>query len=156
MANRHAVVTVLLSTLVTLTAATSASAQSPRPFTFGVRGGLSEGPDGPFIGAQVETAPLLTGLTFRPNVEMVFEEFEDLLSANLEFLYTMAIPNSSWSTYAGGGVSANWSFFEDDSDRDGGVDLFVGLKHNSGLFGEVKVGNGGSASMKLTIGFSFR
>jgi hypothetical protein len=157
---RRLLTTTVLSAVGILAFASTAAAQRQVPVLgeahWGIRGGVSGEPDQGFFGVQLESAALLTGLTFRPNVEVGFGDDADGLAANFEFAYHMPFQKTDWGTYVGGGPAATFAFNSDDQTLRGGVNLFVGLEKGHRWFFEVKVGNGGTPAVRLTGGFMFK
>jgi hypothetical protein len=123
--------------------------------TFGVRAGASSLPDQFFIGAHVESPELTqTGpLTFRPNVELGFGHGTTLLAGNLEFVFWVHFPDSTWSSYFGAGPSIDWVHNDFESRAHGGFNGLVGFQNSSGLFLEVKRGDGGNPELKVAVGY---
>jgi hypothetical protein len=149
----------ILGIVCTLSLAAPAGAQSH----LGLRAGVSGGPGQFVVGGHVETKPLLTHLTFRPNLEVGVGDNQALVGINLEFAYWVPISDKPWSVYVGGGPAAVIrSFFADHprhgngSDVGGGFNVLVGVQHRRGLFVELKVGAIDSPSVKFMVGYVFR
>lgn len=127
----------------------------------GVRGGVSVDPDQVYLGAHVETAPLVDRLVFRPNLEAGFGDELTHVGVNLEFVYKFPT-RSDWGLYAGGGPAANFYRIDrgpdhsDDTTTEGGLNLLVGVEQSSGLFFEFKVGAVDSPDLKFGVGWTFR
>ncbi len=147
--------TLRIRSLMTLLAVLAPIAAAPAyAQQYGVRGGASGPPNQVFIGAQADTTTLGHEVTFRPNVELAFGNAEQLLSLNMELVHWMPLHNPIWSLYAGGGVGANFIFSNEFEDRmHGNLSALFGLQHQSGLFGELKVGL--RPSIQLTVGYMF-
>ena len=138
--------TVLLAVLAT---STQAWAQGP-----GVRGGVSIDPDQFYFGGQVETAPLVDRLRFRPNLELGVGSDATLAAFNFEFVYPF-LSRQAWHAYAGAGPALNWFNINDRSDTEAGFNMLVGLEHSRGLFFEVKLGVFDSPDVKFGVGYTF-
>jgi hypothetical protein len=125
--------------------------------TFGVRAGGSADPDQFFIGAHFESPRLGESgrAALRPNVEIGFGHDVTMLCMNLEMVYYVPLPNSSWSTYFGGGPAANFVHTDFDSHLHGGFNMLIGFQQADGLFLELKVGENSSPGLKGTVGYSF-
>jgi hypothetical protein len=126
---------------------------------FGLRAGASIDPDQFHFGVHYFTDPLIHKLTFRPNLEIGVGSDITTVAINLEFAYSIPIPKRDFSAYIGVGPALNFYKFGDprnDTDTDGGFNILVGMEHQAGLFGEVKVGAIGSPDLKFTIGYTFR
>ena len=128
---------------------------------WGVRGGVSADPDQFFVGGHYETKPLVDKLTFKPNIEIGFDDNSVLAALNFEFAYTIPVRNKPFSVYFGGGPSVNIFNHDDDGQGDGdnvgpGFNFLLGLQLNQGLFFEVKLGVIDSPDFKFTVGYSFK
>ena len=125
----------------------------------GVRAGVSSDPNQFFFGGHVETQPLLESLTFRPNVELGLGDNLTVLALNVEFVYSIPLPQDPWRVYLGGGPAANLYSVRGaggGSSFQGGFNLLVGAQHAGGLFTELKVGAMDSPNLKFTVGYAFR
>ena len=128
---------------------------------WGVRAGVSADPEQFFVGGHYETKPLVERLTFKPNLELGFDDESILAAINFEFAWTMPISGKPFSVYFGGGPAVNIFNFDDppaaDSDNVGpGFNFMGGLQLNQGLFFEVKFGVLDSPDFKFTVGYSFK
>ena len=121
--------------------------------TVGVKAGASVNPDQFYFGGQVETAPLLDQLRFRPNVEIGIGNDLTLVAFNIEFAFDF--PQGDWRWFVGGGPALNVINIEDETDSEGGFNILVGAAHEGGLFGDVKFGLGDSPDFKIGVGYSF-
>jgi len=126
---------------------------------YGVRAGVSGGPDQFYFGGHVETAPLVDRVRFRPNVEIGVGSDTTLVAINVEFVYRVALRQPDWDVYAGGGPAANRYSYAAWKKKDAGIEpglnLVAGLAHRDGLFAELKVGVADSPSVKLAVGFAW-
>lgn len=120
----------------------------------GVRGGISVAPAVRipnvtaqlYVGAHVETQPLVGRLLFRPNVEAGFGDGLVVAAINGEFVWRFPPMRSGWSAYAGAGPTFN--LFRFGTDRFGqreaemvaGIGFLGGFESRSGVFFEVKLG----------------
>jgi len=121
---------------------------------FGVRGGLSGGPDQFFVGGHVESADLGHRTTFRPNFEAGFGDDVTLMTANLELVHWMQLKGTAWQVYAGGGVGANFWMETENKFMYGNLNVVFGAQHDKGLFAEMKVGI--EPSVKITVGYTLK
>jgi hypothetical protein len=126
----------------------------------GVRAGVSGDPDQFYVGAHIDTQPIVDRLRFRPNVEVGFGNDVTLVAVNLEFAYVVPIRRHPWSVYFGGGPAINFYRGEGnhpgDSSTEPGFNLLVGLAHTGGLFAELKVGALDSPGVKFGVGYTFK
>ncbi len=122
----------------------------------GIRGGLSVDPDQFYFGGHLETAPLVSRLHFRPNVEIGVGDDLMLIGANMEFVYKFP-SRSGWSLYAGAGPALNIVMVDDaDTETDAGFNILVGAEQSRGLFVEFKIGAIDSPDFKFGVGWTFR
>ena len=147
---KRACVLGLVLLAVLLFAAQPAAAQ----VNFGIRGGLSGGPDQFFVGGHVESADLGHRTTFRPNFEAGFGDAVTLMTINLELVHWMPLKGSAWQAYAGGGVGTNFWLTKDEKTMYGAANIVFGVQHTKGLFAEMKVGT--EPSVKLTVGYMLK
>ncbi len=122
----------------------------------GIRGGLSVDPDQIYFGGHLETAPLVSRLHFRPNVEIGVGDDLMRIGANMEFVYKFP-SRSGWSLYAGAGPALNIVMVDDaDTETDAGFNILVGAEQSRGLFFEFKIGAIDSPDFKFGVGWTFR
>jgi hypothetical protein len=141
----------LLATVLVVTTAASAAAQSA-----GIRTGVSGSPDQFYFGLHYETEPLVEQVRFKPNVEIGIGSAQTLLAINLEFVGKVPINRQPWALYIGGGPAliidkANNA----GTDTGGGFNILLGLEHQKGLFTELKVGLADSPGVKFSVGYIF-
>ena len=148
-----------LAVVATMVFASSSAAQTQVPViggaNFGIRGGIGGGPDQGIVGVHLESAPLLTGLTFKPSVEFGIGDDDNKLDVNMEFAYHMPFQRTNWSVYVGGGPAAVFGFEADPTLRSGAT-LMVGLETGHKWMFEVKIGGGSSNRLKLLAGYNFK
>ncbi len=142
----------ILAAMVCL-ASSSAWAQTG----FGLRAGVTADPNQFHFGAHFVSDPLISNLTFRPNLEIGVGSGVTTVAANFEFAYRIPIPKTPASAYIGAGPALNiFRHRNDNTDTGGGFNFLIGLEHKKGLFGELKVGALDSPELKFTIGYTFR
>ncbi len=128
---------------------------------FGVRAGAGVDPDQFHFGAHIVSEPLLTNLTFRPNLEIGVGSDLTSVAANFEFAYRIPIKKRDVGIYLGAGPALNVYRFGSSNERrrgtdtGGGFNVLVGLEHQGGLMGEIKVGMIDSPEFKFTVGYTF-
>ncbi|HEX5069867.1 MAG TPA: hypothetical protein VFV78_06585 [Vicinamibacterales bacterium] len=152
--------TVLLLLLVGLAWASPARAQ----VQYGVRAGVSADPDQFFVGGHIETRPLISNLSFRPNVEIGWGDSMTALCFNFEFAYRFYLDQKPfnagakpWWIYVGGGPAAVYSHVDNGgSDFGGGFNFLAGVQHRKGLFAEIKGGVGDSPDFKFAVGYAWK
>ena len=127
----------------------------------GLRAGASVDPDQFYFGGHAELGPVVERLWFRPNLEVGVGSDITVFAFNGELAYFFPLRNSDWSVYPGGGPGLNIVRFDrgpndDDTDAQGGFNFLVGLAHNEGFFGELKLGVIDSPEFKIGFGYTWR
>ena len=125
----------------------------------GFRAGVTAEPNQFHFGMHFVSDPLVDKLTFRPNLEIGVGSNRTTIAANFEFAYRIPLPKTDWSAYIGAGPALNvyrFSGNRSDTDTGGGFNVLLGIEHEKGLFGELKVGALDSPDLKFTVGFTFR
>ena len=108
-------------------------------------------PDQFYFGGHFETPNIADRLRFRPNIEIGVGDNITVTALNFEFAYHFE-SSSPWYLYAGAGPALNIISTPHATDPHGGLNIFVGAEHSSGLFFEVKGGAVDSPDLKLGIG----
>ena len=127
----------------------------------GLRAGASVDPDQFYFGGHAELGPVVERLWFRPNLEVGVGNDVTVFAFNGEFAYYFPLRNSEWSVYPGGGPALNIVRFDrgdldDDTDAQGGFNFLLGLAHDEGFFGEIKLGVIDSPEFKIGVGYTWR
>ena len=129
----------------------------------GFRAGASVDPDQFYFGGHLELGPVVEQLWFRPNIEVGIGNNRTLVALNGEFAYWLGFPRNEWSLYVGAGPAVNIIRFDqdnfprrDNTEVEGGFNILLGLAHDDGFFGELKVGALNSPEVKIGIGYTFR
>ena len=122
----------------------------------GLQGGATANPDQLYVGSHIELELGSDRFVLRPNVEGGFGEDLTVANINFELLYRYVFPGSSWAVYQGTGPAVNVYRFDDATDVRGGLNFVFGIRHENGIFGEMKVGNSGSPDLKVGIGVTVR
>jgi hypothetical protein len=144
--------------MIILLASSNAMAQRG----FGIRAGASVDPDQFHFGGHFISDPIVSNLSFRPNLEVGVGNDITSICANLEFAFRIPVPKSQLSAYIGAGPALNVYRHGESriqpshTNTGGGFNLLFGLEHREGLFGELKVGTIDSPEVKITVGFTFR
>jgi hypothetical protein len=143
--------TFFLATILVITAAASATAQSA-----GVRTGVSGSPDQFYVGLHYETEPLIEQVRFKPNVELGIGSGQTLMAINLEFVGKVPIKGEPWAIYLGGGPALVIDKVNNaGTDTGGGFNIVLGVEHTKGLFTELKAGFADSPNVKFSVGYVF-
>ena len=125
---------ILLTVLGALLLAPQAAAQ----VDFGVRGGVYTDEEDPFAGVELLGRFDGTRWYYNPNVEVVFVDNGDLITANADFHYDLPA-DTPFDVWLGGGGALIFRDRDtprfgrdDDSETDGGINLLGGLGFNRG------------------------
>jgi hypothetical protein len=119
----------------------------------GLRAGVSVDPDQVYVGAHIETRPLVERL----NVEVGFGDNVTLAAFNFEFAWKFPQRTGQWGFYAGGGPAINlYQVSGPGDDAKPGFNFLGGLENRRGLFFEFKVGADNSPDFKFGVGVTFR
>ena len=123
----------------------------------GLRAGVSVNPDQVYVGAHIETGPIVERLVFRPNVEVGFGDSVALAAFNFEFVWKFPQRSGPWGYYAGGGPAINlYHVRGPGDDAKPGFNFVGGLENRRGFFFEFKVGARDSPNFKFGVGMTFR
>ena len=138
-------------------AATAHAQATPTQTQFGVRAGVSGDPDQFFLGAHLETRPIFSKVTFRPNLEVGFGDNQTVTAINIEFVYSIPLKEHPWRVYFGGGPAAVIRHMDHgDTDFGPGFNFLIGMQHRGGFFGEIKLGAIDSPEFKFAVGYACR
>jgi opacity protein-like surface antigen len=143
----------------------AAHAQPVSVASAGLRAGLSLSPDQFVFGGQMalNVAP---HWTVDPSIDLGFGDGESDVGINFDALYHAQMRESDWRPYFGGGLQINTASidepppFTDRSDTNLGLNAVLGFQvpatQNYDWFGELRLGVGDVANLKLMGGLNFR
>ncbi|MGH9379163.1 MAG: hypothetical protein ACRD2Z_00910 [Thermoanaerobaculia bacterium] len=113
-----------------LTLAAGLLPQTANAIDFGIRGGLYTDVEEAFVGIELLSRIQRSQWYFNPNVEWVFLENGDLITANIDLHYDFPT-SGQFNAWLGGGLAV---LFTDpdrgDSDTEPGLNLLAGLGFN--------------------------
>ena len=121
----------------------------------GAHAGISIDPEQFHFGAQAETGPLADRIRFRPSISLGVGDDVTITSLNVEFAYHFRSAEP-WNLYAGGGPALNVIRRPGDTDPEPGLNAFVGVAHEDGLFADIKIGAFDSPRVRVAVGYHFR
>lgn len=150
----------ILSIVAVLALAGTANAGT----NFGLRGGITTGPQQFHVGGHADIGPYFNHVSLRPNIELGFGDDLLIAATNLEAVYRFQREWQTWSPYLGGGVGFNRvdpdnARLEGDASTEvgplitGGIER--GMSGGGRLFMESKLGLGNAPDFKLTVGWTF-
>jgi hypothetical protein len=132
----------------------AALAQAP----MGIRAGASSDPGQFYVGAHIESGPLIREVRFRPNVEAGFGDNQTLIALNGEFIRRFGLEDG-YAAYVGAGPSINIATsdtrFGNDTNVGPGLNFLIGLDFPPGVFAELKIGAIDSPEVKVGVGYTF-
>lgn len=145
-----------------------------RRFRVGVEGGVGLDPELLMVGAHGAFGPLfVSGIDFRPGIEIGVGELTTLFGINLDVLYSLpgATRQTRWVPYIGAGPNFALSHrgfeTEDDPDDDrsrfdfsdtdfnGGLNFIAGARTQGGMFIEMKATAYGVSNIRFLVGYNF-
>jgi hypothetical protein len=139
----------------------AALAQGAMETGIGPRVGVSVNPDQLLLGGQMIVGEIAPNLTFDPSLELGFGDNVTSVAMNFDVHYHFVVQNSKWRPYAGGGIGVGFFDFDNGgSETDVGANLVVGAgaptKGGNRFFGELRIGLGDLADLKMVVGWNFK
>jgi len=131
---------------------------------WGVRFGVSSGPDQVLFGGHVETGYVAPSLLFVPSVTLGFGDNVTVLQGNADLHYMLPLEGSALSLYSGGGFGLAFTDYHsdviaDNTSTNAGINVLFGVKappQNSGqFFVEARAGFIDLPDFELLAGFTF-
>jgi hypothetical protein len=132
----------------------SQSAQSQ----VGFYGGASIDPEQGFVGVFWQTPSIGNRFHFRGGLDGGFGNDLRLATINLDFVVRFPLGTSGWSLVQGAGPVIVLTRIEgfDGTDTSAGGSYLLGFAHDSGFFGEFRVGGGNVPSLKMGAGYALK
>jgi hypothetical protein len=124
----------------------------------GFYGGASIDPEQGFVGVLWQTPSIGNRFHFRAGIDGGFGNDLRLATINLDFVVRFPLGTSGWHLVQGGGpviVLTRVNGFE-GTDTSAGGSYLLGFAHDSGFFGEFRIGGGNIPSLKMGAGYSVR
>ena len=154
--------------------AEAAVERAVRRFRVGVEGGVGLDPELLMVGAHGAFGPLfISGIDFRPGIEIGLGELTTLFGINLDVLYALpgATRQTRWVPYVGAGPNFALShrgfeteedpdddrnrFDFSDTDFNGGFNFIAGARTQGGMFIEMKATAYGVSNIRFLVGYNF-
>jgi hypothetical protein len=150
-----------LCALCALLPAAALAQGSSTETAIGPRVGVSLTPDQFVFGGQAIVGEIAPNLTFDPSLELGFGDNVTSVAMNFDVHYHFVVQNSKWRPYAGGGIGVGFFDFDSGgSETDVGANLVVGAsaptKGGNRFFGELRIGLGDLADLKMMVGWNFK
>ena len=153
---RSAVVCTLMLFAVSSTADAQTVSLSTPKSKVGFHGGVSIDPEQPMAGVWWETPPIGGRFHLRPGIDGGFGDNIRVATFNIDFIAKFPLGSSGWELIQGGGpviVLTRIDAF-DATDTSAGGSYIIGFAHDSGFFGEFRIGGGNVPSLKMSAGWS--
>jgi hypothetical protein len=157
----HTLVRALFAGLIVIglstTAAAQVSIQQPKQLV-GFQGGASIDPEQGFVGVFWQSPSIGNRLHIRPGIDGGFGNDLRVATINIDFVVRFSLGASGWDLIQGGGpviALTKVNGFEGTETSAGGSYL-IGFAHNSGFFGEFRIGGGNTPSLKMGAGYAIK
>jgi hypothetical protein len=159
---RHIRMLAVVLGFLALVGASEAEAQEGLGFkNWGLRGGVTVGPDQGHVGFHVNAGNFAEKVRFQPSVEVGFGSNRYVGVVNLDAFYTFT--GRSWLPYLGAGLGVSFTHHDRQEHRYDGVDVDAGLNLVAGFEAgrsnryllEARAGVGDIPDFKLTVGINF-
>ena len=152
-------VVVALVAVVALSTAAEAqiSIQSPQSLV-GFQGGGSIDPEQAFVGVFWQSPPIGNRLHLRPGIDGGFGGGVRVATINIDFIARFSLGASGWDLIQGGGPVIAITKIDgfEGTDTSAGGSYLIGFAHDSGFFGEFRIGGGNTPSLKMGAGYAVR
>jgi hypothetical protein len=151
----------LLAAAVIFALSSVAGAQPVRqsaPSQVGFHGGASIDPEQGFVGVWWQTPPIGNRFHIRPGIDGGFGNDLRLATINIDFIARFRLGTSGWHFIQGGGPVIAITKIDgfEGTDTSAGGSYIIGFAHNSGLFGEFRIGGGNIPSLKMGAGYAIK
>lgn len=138
-------------------AAAQISVQQPKN-QVGFQGGASIDPEQGFVGVFWQSPAIGNRLHLRPGIDGGFGGDLRVATINIDFIARFSLGSSGWDLIQGGGpviALTKVDGFEGTETSAGGSYL-IGFAHDSGFFGEFRIGGGNTPSLKMGAGYAIK
>ena len=124
----------------------------------GFQGGVSIDPEQVFVGVFWESPQIGGRFSLRPGIDGGFGNDLRLATFNIDFMARFPIGISGWSFTQGGGPVIVYTKIPDfdESETSAGFSYIIGFSHDSGFFGEFRIGSGNVPNLKMGAGYQIR
>jgi hypothetical protein len=124
----------------------------------GFQGGASIDPEQGFVGVFWESPRIAGFLSLRPGVDGGFGSDLRIATFNIDFMARFPFGGSGWSLVQGGGpvIVITKAPDLDFSETSAGFSYIFGFSHDSGFFGEFRIGSGSVPVLKMAAGYAIR
>ena len=158
----HQIVIRGVSTLVAVVALSTVanaqvSIQQPRS-EVGFHGGASIDPEQAFVGVFWQSPAIGNRLHLRPGIDGGFGNDLRVATINLDFIARFSLGASGWDLIQGGGPVIALTKIDgfEGTDTSAGGSYLIGFAHDSGFFGEFRIGGGNTPTLKMGAGYAIK
>jgi hypothetical protein len=131
-------------------AAAQISIQQPKS-QVGFQGGASIDPEQGFVGVYWQSPAIGNRLHLRPGIDGGFGGDLRVATINIDFIARFSLGSSGWDLIQGGGPVIAITKIDgfEGTDTSAGGSYLIGFAHDSGFFGEFRIGGGNTPSLKM-------
>lgn len=124
----------------------------------GFQGGASIDPEQMFVGVFWQSPPLASRFHIRPGIDGGFGSDLRIATINIDFIVRFPLGGSGWTLIQGGGPVIAITKIEDfeGTETSAGGSYIFGFAHDSGFFGEFRIGGGNVPVLKMGAGWAIR
>jgi hypothetical protein len=128
------------------------------PSQVGFVGGASIDPEQGFVGVFWQTPSIANRFHLRTGVDGGFGNDLRLATINIDFVVRFPLGTSGWELIQGGGPVIALTRIEgfEGTDTSAGGSYLLGFAHDSGFFGEFRVGGGNVPGLKMGAGYAVK
>jgi hypothetical protein len=161
LAGQHAWLRSLLTLIGVVALSTAAHAQisiqQPQS-QVGFQGGVSVDPEQAFVGVYWQSPAFGSRLHLRPGIDGGFGNDLRVATINIDFIARFSLGASGWDLIQGGGPVIAITKFDgfDGTDTTAGGSYLIGFAHDSGFFGEFRIGGGNTPALKMGAGYAIK
>lgn len=158
-AGRHYVLRAAFALVTWFAMSSRADAQiaiRPSEALVGFQGGASIDPEQVFVGVFWQTPAIGQRIHLRPGIDGGFGNDLRVATINIDFIARFPLGASGWTLIQGGGpviAITKVQGFE-GTDTSAGGSYLIGFAHDSGFFGEFRIGGGNTPSLKMGAGYA--
>jgi len=150
---------IVIAGLMTLATPARAQISIQQPQSqVGFQGGASIDPEQAFVGVFWQSPAIGNRLHLRPGIDGGFGNDLRVATINIDFIVRFSLGSSGWDLVQGGGpviAITKVDGFE-GTDTSAGGSYLIGFAHDSGFFGEFRIGGGNTPSLKMGAGFAIK
>jgi hypothetical protein len=124
----------------------------------GFQGGASIDPEQAFVGVFWQSPAIGNRLHLRPGIDGGFGGDLRVATINIDFIARFSLGSSGWDLIQGGGPVIAITKFDglEGTETSAGGSYLIGFAHDSGFFGEFRIGGGNTPSLKMGAGYAIK